>query len=386
MNTLAHEIPATQRHWHLAEWMARAWRRMGWRHVLLALAVQIVRQLFGPLGGVFLYAASPQSTWGALVVYLNGHWAINGIPIIYCVLVADEAFDDGIPPLRAYGLAVIALAAFCPVADWLLAGSPVGWPRYEARDIAWWGLALLFQGSLGTAIYAYWRTTQRAMRRVEAAETERVRDGQRIQTARLLALQARVEPQMLFDALGRVGKLQVHDPQAADALLADLIALLRAMQSGPKADNSTVEREFALVEAWLRVARDPRHSADRVQLQMTPEARPISIAPMLVLPLLRSVLVVPRATQGAEWALSAHLASRRLIVTLHSIAGAETAGPFTSMDLAPVHDRLAQLFGRTARLSVSSERPGLILDLPYLREDGEELARPRPELVTCEAP
>ena len=367
MNTMAHEIPAMPRHWHLAKWMARAWRRLGWRHVLLALAVQIVRQLFGPLGGVFLYAATQPPNWDALLVYLNGHWAINGIPIIYCVLVADEAFDDGIPPLRAYGLAVIALAAFCPVADWLLAGSPVGWPIYAARDMVWWGLALLFQGSLGTTIYAYWRATQRTMRRVEAAETERVRDEQRIQTARLLALQARVEPEMLFEALGRVGELHTHDPLAADALLADLIALLRAMQPGAKADNSTVEREFALFEAWLRVTCDPAHAA-RVLLRMTPEARPVGIAPMLVLPLLRSVLVMPRATQ-AEWVLSAHVAGHRLIVTLHAITGANSTVPMTSADLASLRDRLAQLFGRTARLSVSTEPPGLTLDLPLLQED-----------------
>jgi hypothetical protein len=363
MNTLAHEIPATQRHWHLAEWMARAWRRMGWRHVLLALAVQIVRQLFGPLGGVFFFPGPLPVGWDPLFFYLNGHWAINGIPIIYCLLVADEAFDDGIPPLRAYGLAVIALAAFCPAADWFMDGS-----KHTAPQVAWWGLALLFQGSLGTAIYAYWRTTRRAMRRVEAAETERVRDEQRIQTARLLALQARVEPQMLFDALGRVGEMHAREPQAADALLADLIALLRAMQPGPKADNSTVEREFALVEAWLRVTRDPARGAARVQLQMTPEARLIGIAPMLVLPLLRSVLALPGATQ-TEWLLSAHVANLRLIVTLQSIADAKTAGPFTSMDLTPLHDRLAQLFGRTARLTVSSQPPGLTLDLPHLQED-----------------
>jgi hypothetical protein len=370
MNTLAHEIPAMPRHGHLAEWMARAWRRMGWRHVLLALALQIVRQVFGPLGGVFLYPAAPPPNWDPLLLYLNGHWAVNGIPIIYCVLVADEAFDDGIPPLRAYGLAVIALAAFCPVADGLMAGL-MGWPPYTAQEVAWWGLALLFQGSLGTTIYAYWRATQRAMRRVQASETERVRDEQRIQTARLLALQARVEPQMLFDALGRVGELHAHDPQAADALLADLIALLRAMQPGAKADNSTVEREFALVEAWLRVTRDPVHGAARVQLRMTPEARPIGIAPMLVLPLLRSVLVWPRATES-EWVLSAHIASHRLIVTLQSIASANTDGPLTSTDLSSLHDRLAQLFGRTARLTVSSEPPGLNLDLPHLQEDRDD--------------
>jgi hypothetical protein len=70
--------------------------------------------------------------------------------------------------------------------------------------------------------------------------------------------------------------------------------------------------------------------------------------------------------------LSAHLASHRLIVTLQSIAGAETACPFASMDLAPLHDRLARLFGRTARLTASSEPPRLTLNLPHLQEDRDD--------------
>ena len=371
MNTLAHEIPVMP-HLHLTEWAVRAWRRMGWRHVLLALALQIVRDVFGPLGGVFFFPADPGTDYEPLAKFLDGSWVVGGVSIVYCVLVADEAFDDGVPALRAYGLALLALAAFVPVADWLLAGL-MGWHRDKAPQMAWWAQALLFQGTLGMSIYAYWRVTQRAMRRAQASETERGRNEQRVQTARLLALQSRVEPQMLFDALGRVGELHVGEPQAADALLADLIALLRAMQPGAKADNSTVEREFALVEAWLRVTRNAAPGAARVQLRMTPDARPIGIAPMLVLPLLRAVLVLPRATQP-EWVLSAHIASHRLIVTLQSStgAGAETADLLASTDLSSLHDRLAQLFGRSARIAVSSQPPALILDLPRLQEDPDD--------------
>src|SRR5450755_1024698 len=254
MNTLAHEIPTMPR-WRLADWAARAWRRMGWRHVLLALAVRIVMQVIGPLGGIlFLPPDRPPGFVDLATYLLEGRWIVGGFSIVYCVLVADEAFDDGVPPLRAYGVALIALAAFVPVADWFVAGL-MGWGRDKAPapQMAWFAQGLLFQGSLGMSIYAYWRVTQRAMHRAQAAETERVRNEQRVQTARLLALQSRVEPQMLFDALGRVGELHAREPQAADELLADLIALLRAMQPSAKADNSTVEQEFALVEAWLRV-------------------------------------------------------------------------------------------------------------------------------------
>ena len=47
-----------------------------------------------------------------------------------------------------------------------------------------------------------------------------------------------------------------------------------------------------------------------LELRMTPDARPVGIAPMLVLPLLRAVLALPCATQPA-WVLSARTAGHR---------------------------------------------------------------------------
>jgi hypothetical protein len=368
MNTLAQEVPATAR-WRLADWVARAWRRIGWQHLLLALAIQVARQAFGPLGGIFFLPVDTGPGWESL---FDGQQVVGNLFIVYCVLVADEAFDDGVPPLRAYGLALIAMAAFVPVETWFLAGV-LGLRREKAPQMVWWAQAMLFQGSLGMSIYAYWRVTQRTLHRAQAAETERVRNEQRVQTAKLLALQSRVEPQMLFDALGRVAELHVGEPQAADALLADLIALLRAMQPGGKSDNSTVEREFALVEAWLRVTRSAAHGAAPVQLRITPEALSIGIAPMLVLPLVRAVLAVPRATQ-LGWGLSASVSGNRLTVTLQSMpeAGAEAAGLLASTDLTALRDRLVQLFGHSAHLAMSHQPPALTLDLPRLQEDPDD--------------
>jgi Histidine kinase len=367
MTSLTHALPAMPR-WRLFEWAARAWRRMGWRHVVLALVLYTGRELFGPLGGVFFLPVS--ATWDPVVRYLDGSWLIGSLPIVYCVLVANEAFDDGVPPWRAYGLAVIAFALLVPVAYWALGGR-FGWRQEQAPSIAWWAQVLLFQGGLGTSIYAYWRVMQRSMRRAQAAETERLRNEQRVQTSRLLALQSRVEPQMLFDSLGRVAALHVREPHAADALLADLIALLRAMQPRQTTDNSTVEREFTLVEAWIRVNRSAAQGTPRIRLEMTPESRALGIAPMLVLPLLRGALA-SRGAAESEWVLSAHAAGARLIVTLQSSAGLDMAGASASNEIASLHERLSGLFGRTASLAVLPHVPSLRLDLPRLQEDPDD--------------
>ena len=375
MNVVAHPFLVTPR-WRIGAWAMRAWRRLGWRHVLLALAIALVRDAIHPLGGV-LFPPTILPGWDPVAHYIDGSWLVIGLPLVYCVLVADEAFNDGVHPLRAYGLAVVVLTAFIPIAGRLYIGIVQGaTPGFDEgpAQFVWWSLVVVYEGVFGLAIYAYWRVTQRAMRRAHAAATERVRNEQRVQTARLLALQSRVEPQLLFDTLRRVGALHDRDPQTADALLADLIALLRSMLPSAKADNSTVEREFALVEAWLRVTRSAGHEVAKVRMQVTPDDQRAGIAPMLVLPLLRQVLTLQCATQ-IEWLLSARAPGPRLSVTLQPYADDGTVdarGVLASADLSSLHDQLAQLFGRSAHLAVSPWPPFLTLDLPRLTEDSDD--------------
>ncbi|WP_280155954.1 histidine kinase [Piscinibacter sp. XHJ-5] len=344
---------------------------MGWRHVVLALGLKLVRETFGPLGGIFFLPFDPVG-FDLVASILNGSWVVPNVLIIYCVLVADEAFNAGVPALRAYGLAVVAMSTLVPVVGWHLAGL-MGWWRLKAPSMLFGVLAMLFQGGLAVSIYAYWRVTQRAMRQVQAAETERVRNEQRVHAARLLALQSRVEPQMLFDALGRIGELHAREPQAADALLADLIALLRAMLPGARSSNSTVEREFALVDAWLRVTSEVTPGHARVHLRIEPGAHNIGIAAMLVLPLLRTVLAAAH-TMACEWSLTARLVGDRLRVTLQADqdVGVRAAGWSESADLSSLQDRLMQLFGEFASLTVSPMPAALTLDLPRLQEDRDD--------------
>jgi hypothetical protein len=356
--------------WRPGVWAAKAWRRMNWRHILLALVIHLVLNAINPLGGVFF---PPTDGWDRLAPFLAGSWLVTGLALIFCVLVADEAFDDGVSPLRAYGTVVAVLVVFFPSLSRLYFSALLEREHFPGSDegpvqLLWWSLVNLYEGGFGLSIYAYWRVTQRAMRRVQAVEAERVRNEHRVQTAQLLALQSRVDPQLLFDALRRVGELHVHDPGDADALLADMIALLRSLQPSAGIDTSTVEREFGLARAWVRLMRSAGHADMRVEWHAGPGAMQAGIAPMLILPLLRAALAVPQAAQRC-WQMSAGVAEGRVVVTL----GADDSDAATGEpDLAALRERLARLFGASARLTVSNRSAFLTLDLPRLVEDSHD--------------
>ena len=360
-------------------WVARAWRRLGWRQVALAALISVLAAVFGPQGGAYFFPGTRQSD--PIVSFLVGRWVWSVLPLVFAAMVADEAYEDGVAPLMAYGAALLVGSFAAGFLD-TVGGHLLGWSRP-----GFWApngfriKQLLLQGSLCMAVYAYWRTTQHALRRVQAAESDRIRDRQQLLAARLLALQARVEPQFLFDALSRIGKLHERDPKTADAVLADLIALLRAMLPVGTAATSTVEREFALARAWSRVQQQ-LGAPFEIEISASPLALRSDLGPMLVLPLLQEMLAAPRAREFA-WRLSAEpFASDdasprtpRLCVRLAPAESMPAGQPSDEATPAPsierLRERLAQLYGDAASLSVMPLRDGVsafVLDLPLAQE------------------
>jgi sensor histidine kinase YesM len=77
-------------------------------------------------------------------------------------------------------------------------------------------------------IYVNRRTARLAARRLYNAELARATSRRRTLESRLQAMQARVEPQFLFNTRAQVRELYVRDAGAAGRMLEDLIAYLRA--------------------------------------------------------------------------------------------------------------------------------------------------------------
>lgn len=361
-----------------AAWATRAWREMNWRHILLALVIQLVRDAVNPLGGIYFPPVDPPG-WDPLANYLSGSWLTPSLVIVYGVLVADAAFDDGVSPLRAYGTLAVALCVIVPVLDRLSyalislldTGLYTGHNEGSAQ-LLWWALVVLYESGFALTMYAYWRVTRRALRAAQASETARMLHEQRVQTGQLLALQSRVEPQLLFDALERVGALHRSDPGTADDLLADLIALLRSIQPSAGVDSSTLQREFRLVQAWLRVMHSAGQTVARVEMPTATSIMTVEVAPMLILPLTRAVLAVP-GSDARVWRLNAQLAGGKLVVALAATAGDVGAcDVLRAADFQALDERLARLFGPSVRLAFSDCPPAVTLDLPRLLEDSDD--------------
>ncbi|HEY8975677.1 MAG TPA: histidine kinase, partial [Burkholderiaceae bacterium] len=226
-------------------------------------------------------------------------------------------------------------------------------------------LALGRMLSLGTLtfVHATWRGEQRALAALRRGEIEQAARQRAVETARLLALQARVEPEFLFDTLGRVNRLARRSTAAADRLLMALTHLLRALQGGGAQAASSLQRELSLVSAYARTSARSGLRPPRLLMSASAQARATALAPGVLLPLLRDL-----ARHGpSRWRLDAHLEADALaIAVVAEPADAAARHALAGVDQPSLLARLRGVHGPGARLAIAERDAacGLHLHLP----------------------
>ncbi len=300
-----------------------------------------------------------------------------GFPLAFAVLWADRAADRGAHPVWAYGAAVVgvAIAGTWPIARllWPVLGKEPYWGIDNDMWLA--GNAVLFH-TLGVAAYAQWRGFHVAQERLQQGERARAQQQQELVTAQLLALQARVDPQLLFDSLHRIERVLVEQPdhigqQKADDKLTDLIGLLRALQPAVHAKASTLAREVAVVQAYARVSGEPGLAPPWLSIEVSDDAGRAALAPMVLLPLLCQLAAQP----AWSWQVRAGVNAHRLWLTVvaPSAGPASTQAALMAVDRPTLSQRLQAVHGAGSVFDIDADHL-----MPQLRIEVDVQARDAP--------
>jgi hypothetical protein len=215
-----------------------------------------------------------------------------GLPCLVGVRLADAAVDAGrLPALLAYPAVVLATVG---LGVWVIA--PLLWPLLG--KVAWWSQAedwrlassTLVWHTVGMGVYAQMRLAARTERRLLERQQRAAEHARQLAATRLLTLQARVDPALLFERLQRIDDELAQKPQRAPARLAALIDLLRAQQPHLEAELSTLAREVQVLRAYARLMSADAQHTERLHLAGLDAPPDWPLAPMVLLPLVRPLL------------------------------------------------------------------------------------------------
>jgi histidine kinase len=201
------------------------------------------------------------------------------------------------------------------------------------------------------------REHEQAAARLAAAQTTQRHARRRIVQARLQEVQARIDPQILFEMLDTVRRLYESDAARAERFLDELIVFLRAALPRLRTAWSSLLREVELARAFVRL-----HAlAGVVGLDMTidvaPDVMHARFPPGVLLPLLDTA--VASSPDPVELTAARSSDGCRLVLTLGT-------APSTA-SIARVQSLLTELYGTAAKLEIerTSSAINVIVTVPY---------------------
>jgi signal transduction histidine kinase len=244
---------------------------------------------------------------------------------------------------------------------------------------------LLLYIAVAAVVYALGRLRAARAREREAAElslrTSRLQN--QLSEARLQALQGRLQPHFLFNTLNMISSLMYEDVQKADRMIARLSTLLRASLDTAERPCIPLRRELQILEVYLEIMEARLGPRLHIAREVDPAMAGVPVPALILQPLVENAIRhgEPEAGRAVEIGLQALRRgdSLRLVVADNGpgLPGGELASQ--GVGLSSVRDRLTQLYGAAARITLENGTPrGLrvVIELPVAFPEGAEAGRP----------
>lgn len=344
------------------------------RHVVLAVVFTAGYDVLGHLGIIDLAELSNASRWKGFGK-MPFHLAIAFVAVPAAVAV-DNRFTAGATRFMRYPAAALIAAV---VGTWIhgVSSSPMSEPSVKGLAVmaklgdvrlillANHFLAALYIGILVVALYVVLEASHKAGSALHQARLQALDAERDVCAAELRAMQARVDPELLFESLRSVDIACERHPALGQAKSDELIRFLRAALPGKTAGRSTVEHEMELAEAYVALVATGNSSTHRLNVEATVAVLREVMPPMIVLPLVRWAL----ANESAE-GLTVSVIRRdtpsgtvlKLTIDNRGPVTAKTDNAATEI----VRERLEYLFAKDVRFNVSAEnsRRRAMVELP----------------------
>jgi sensor histidine kinase YesM len=178
--------------------------------------------------------------------------------------------------------------------------------------------------------------------------------------ARIAALQARMQPHFLFNALNTVAGLVRTDPPAAEATIEDLSAILRASLAGADAPRRPWRDELAIARAYAAVEQRRLGSRLAITWRCGEDAGAVLVPAWSLQPIVENAIThgVASRLEGGAVTVDARLEGASLVVRVRDDGDGFVRGWKEGTGLGSLRERLASLYGDRASLTVQNTPGG----------------------------
>ncbi len=201
---------------------------------------------------------------------------------------------------------------------------------------------------------------------VKTKEAEFANVNRQIVEAKLMALQAQVEPHFLYNTLANVQALTEVDPALANKMTGHLIQYLRAALPKMRENISTVGQEMELVTAYLNILKIRMGERLEFSVDIPADCLALPFPPLMLPSLVENAIkhgLEPQREGGRIDVIALKIgegATAKIRLMVKDTGRGLTDAPIQAgggVGLTNVRERLLALFGDAASLTLESNQP-----------------------------
>ena len=202
-----------------------------------------------------------------------------------------------------------------------------------------------------------------AQRELEAIKREKAEQDRALLLSQLKQMQSQIEPHFLFNTLANISALMSQDVDKAKLMLEQLTALLRATLKSSREEQTTIDNETALIEAYLGIQQTRLGERLSYKIEVEEGLGRTELPPMMLQPLIENAIIhgIEPKREGGEVRLlikrkqqNLKIEVRDTGVGLNHVSGHMGSG----VGLSNLKQRVEALFAGQGEVSISESAQG----------------------------
>ncbi len=209
--------------------------------------------------------------------------------------------------------------------------------------------------ALGSMIYLSVVREAETREHLQRAALARVGTERMLSEGRLLVMQAQIEPHFLFNSLANVRRLCQIDLDSGRRMLRHLVAYLAASLPQMRDERSTLGREVALAEAYLRVQQIRMGDRLTFAVDVSRALQGVPFPPLTVVTLVENAIKhgVGPLPEGGSIRIAARALNGRLRLEVVDTGRGLSESVGSGVGLANIDARLSFAYGSEARFMLT---------------------------------
>lgn len=225
----------------------------------------------------------------------------------------------------------------------------------------------LIPGFVGVVYYYFWRTSQQVNKRIDEQEMQLLQLQQNKTQAELAALEARINPHFLYNALNSIASLIHEDANTAEEMTINLSALFRKTTGKNAETFCTLKEEIEMVETYLAIEQVRFGERLRFEANIPKKCEALQVPTFIIQPLVENAIkhgISGLVTQGII-TINAHCDVDSLQISVTDNGKAFELGENSGYGLTSIQEKLRLLYGEKGQLTLeNSPQKQVIITLP----------------------